>query len=152
MEFLKWLNGWVSTVGDWLSVGTFFVSIYTYLTLSSVRSELISKAMLPRYIEILSDEASGLSTLLVDFPKNKHDIELRISRSLVTVKVIASKTNGATKAKAKEVAKQMQAVEGKTFFGSRKAIDADSARAIYVSVITLVEQMNRLSEEQRFGA
>ncbi|MDP4023708.1 hypothetical protein Q8W71_13815 [Methylobacterium sp. NEAU 140] len=152
MEFLQWLNGWVSTLGDWLSVLTFFVSGYTYITLRNVRAELISKAMLPRYIDLLTQEASNLSDLLADFQKNKNDIELIISRSLVNVRTIENKTAGPTKAKAKSVAKQIQSFEAVPWFGSRKELDASAARTIYISITVLIEQMNRLAEDQRFGA
>ena len=152
IPFIETINSFVSSIGDWLSLFSFVISIYTANTVTNVKRATVGRAMMPALVEALKESSKLIAAQMRDFEENKDDFELELARCIVSLRAVRKNTKG-------EAARRASVVEALASKFNRKLWfkrDADvgtvkQARMIYVELSALVVELDRTANEQLLG-
>lgn len=140
----------LSTIADWLSIISFFVSAYAAYAITKVRSQIIGRVRLPQVIAALEANASELASIMRTYDDSRDQFGLELSKCEAHLRVIRGKVSQA-RPTVKRLLADIHRYNRRSTLFYRNEQNRSDAWKIYSRLNGLIQELTNISEEQRIG-
>jgi hypothetical protein len=143
---------WASLISLGISVLSLIASSYAALGIRRVRQELISRATLPALSKAMGQHLNALGGHLQDYENNRNDFAAELAGCEANLQSVQRKVADPTKVNVYPVLWKIARYRAPLPFSKKGPQDSEpDARAIYLALKNIQQQLKNFLDEQRLG-
>jgi hypothetical protein len=144
------LWGYRTPAAEWAGILALVVSMYAALTIRLVRNDILKRVRLPQLLDQITQRATALANLMRQYPANRNQIRVEMSRCEAHLKVLRRKVNGEISMTVRGLQAAIKSYNSTPrWFRPTPRNNKDNAWNIYAQMNGLIEELKHFIEDQR---
>jgi hypothetical protein len=142
---------WASLASLIISISSLAASTYAAFGIRRVRQDLINRAMLPALGRAIDEHVASLGKYMQDYTRYKNDFAAELAGCEANLTSVQQKVADTTKVNVASLQWKIARYRGSIPFQKTPGDAEQDARAIYIALRSVQQQLKNYLEERQFG-